>query len=284
MPSALDKRQVQRAFERAAVTYDEAAVVQRHMVDELVDRLQVVTLLPRRILDAGCGTGYALPGLRQRYPDAEILMLDFAPAMLWRVPSGATEGPRLICSDVENLSIAAQSVDLIFSCATPHWCDFDLALAEFSRVLRPDGLLTFATFGPDTLMELRAAWHNVDDNRHVHDFPDMHNVGDALMRYQFSTPVMDVDYLKVTHKEVSTLLRDLKQSGGGNAALDRPRGLLGQRKLSRLKQACEGLRNSNGLLESTYEIVYGHAWAPAQVNLEDGQGVAVPLSRLKRGE
>ena len=284
MPSALDKRQVQRAFERAAVTYDEAAVVQRHMVDELVDRLQVVTLLPRRILDAGCGTGYALPGLRQRYPDAEILMLDFAPAMLWRVPSGATDEPRLICSDVENLSIAAQSVDLIFSCATPHWCDFDLALAEFSRVLRPDGLLTFATFGPDTLMELRAAWHNVDDNRHVHDFPDMHNVGDALMRYQFSTPVMDVDYLKVTHKEVSTLLGDLKQSGGGNAALDRPRGLLGKRKLSRLKRACEGLRNSNGLLESTYEIVYGHAWAPAQVNLEDGQGVAVPLSRLKRGQ
>jgi malonyl-CoA O-methyltransferase len=50
------------------------------------------------------------------------------------------------------------SVDLAVSNLMLQWCDLDLAFAEIRRVLKPDGFVSFTTFGPDTLRELRAAW------------------------------------------------------------------------------------------------------------------------------
>ena len=54
--------------------------------------------------------------------------------------------------------------------------------AEFRRVLRVGGLLTFTTFGPDTLQELRSAFAGVDGGTHTNRFVDMHDIGDALVR------------------------------------------------------------------------------------------------------
>jgi len=70
-------------------------------------------------------------------------------------------------------------------------------------VLRPGGLLTFASFGPDTLMELRRAWAAVDD--HVH-------VGRFITCTTWATPcprrprraVMDVERLVLTYAECGT--------------------------------------------------------------------------------
>ena len=74
MTRGSQKSRLRRSFERAAQAYDGAAAVQRRMADELVDRLSVVRMQPQRILDAGCGSGYAQQGLRERFPDAELLL------------------------------------------------------------------------------------------------------------------------------------------------------------------------------------------------------------------
>ena len=66
------------------------------------------------------------------------------------------------------------------------------------RLLRPGGLLLFTTFGPDTLKELRAAWQAADGGVHVHDFIDMHDLGDALVHQGFAEPVVDTERFAVT--------------------------------------------------------------------------------------
>ena len=279
----LDKRHVRRHFQHAAATYDQAAVVQHYMADELTARLQVVKLAPQRVLDVGCGTGYAYRELTEQYPDAELILLDFASNMFRQGPPLRADQDNPICGDAEVIPIAPHSIDLIYCNAVLHWCRLDLALLEFLRILKPHGLLTFSTFGPDTLTELRTAWGKIDTYVHVHEFPDMHNIGDALVQHQFTTPVMDVDYVKVTHKDLKSVLRDLKQSGTTNAAMCRHRGLMGKGKLSGLEEAMDGFRNDQGLIESTYEIVYGHAWAPAQITLDDATGdIEIPLTQLYR--
>jgi malonyl-CoA O-methyltransferase len=76
------KHLVARSFGKAAAHYDDVPVLQSQTGDELLDRLSLVTLKPKRVLDLGVGTGRNLTLLAKRYPDAQMLALDIAPAML----------------------------------------------------------------------------------------------------------------------------------------------------------------------------------------------------------
>lgn len=284
----LDKKQVRRAFERAADSYDEAAVVQRRMTDELMERLEMIKVAPERVLDIGCGTGYARSLLRRRFPGVHYLGADIAAGMLRRArPWGwwLRRSAGWLCGDVERLPLADRSVDLAFCSAVLQWCDPEAAFTEMHRVLRPDGVLMFATFGPDTLRELREVWAEVDDQVHVHEFIDMHILGDVMVEAGFELPVVDVNYLTVTHRSVMACLRDLKAIGASNAASERSRGLTPRHKLRALAKAYDARRNADGLIETTYEIVYGHAWASALRQSREADGtVSVPLSQLSRRE
>jgi malonyl-CoA O-methyltransferase len=281
---SIDKRSARRSFERAAAAYDQAAVLQREIADRMLERLECVRLDPRVILDLGTGTGYAIDALRRRFRKAHILAVDFAVAMLRfaRHRGSWLNRPRCICADVEALPVADATVDLVVSNATLQWCD-DLpsTFDELQRVLRPGGLLMFTTFGPDTLRELREAWATVDGHTHVSPFVDMHDIGDALMRARFADPVMEAERLTVTYGALADLMSDLKVVGAGNVTAGRPRGLTGRRRLARVEQAYEGHRR-DGRLPASYEVVYGHAWAP-QTRAVPG-GVAIPVSALTRRE
>ena len=58
----LDKQSVRRSFDRAAITYDAAAVLQHEVAERGLERLDLIRHQPACILDAGCGTGNALRG------------------------------------------------------------------------------------------------------------------------------------------------------------------------------------------------------------------------------
>jgi malonyl-CoA O-methyltransferase len=278
----IDKGFARRAFERAAADYDQAAVLQREIARRMEERLDYVRVDPRVVLDLGAGTGYALDALQRRYRKARVIALDFALGMLQlaRRRGSMLRRPRCICADVEALPLAEGCVDLIFSNATLQWCnDLDATFRGLLRVLRPGGLLMFTTFGPDTLRELREAWAAVDGYSHVSPFLDMHDLGDALMRAHFAEPVMDAERLTVTYDTLRALMSDLKMLGTRNATRDRPRGLTSAKRLKALERAYEAHRG-NGRLPASYEVVYGHAWAPRQRRIENG--VAIPVDAIGR--
>jgi malonyl-CoA O-methyltransferase len=279
----LDQQRARRAFERAAPGYDAAALLQREIADRLLERLDYVRLEPKRILDLGAGTGYAVDALQRRYRQARVIALDFAHPMLLRARRRGTwlRRPLCLCAQAERLPLADGAVDLIVSNATFQWCnDLDLAFTQCLRVLRPGGLLMFTTFGPDTLKELRLAWSQVDGYSHVSPFPDMHDVGDALVRARFADPVMDMERLTITYTQLRELMADLKGIGAHNATGQRPRGLTGPRRLAAVQAAYELERQADGRLPASYEVVYGHAWAPEQKPVAGGIGV--PISAIGR--
>jgi malonyl-CoA O-methyltransferase len=291
---AIDKQSVRAAFARAAARYDAAAVLQREIADRLLARLDYMRIAPQRILDLGCGTGYAIGLLRKRYPAAHLVGLDIALAMtamarartLPRLPFGLgrhLSRSRFISADAEALPFADRSFDLVFSNLALQWCDPDAVFRECRRVLRPGGLLLFTTFGPDTLKELRVAWHAVDRDPHVHAFIDMHDLGDALVRARFADPVMDVEPLTLTYADVPGVLRDLKAIGAHNAAAARNATLTGKAHFARFVQAYEAFRRADGRIPASYETVYGHAWTPQAAPASPADGSAViSLSQLRR--
>lgn len=282
--SMLDKSQARTAFERAAHTYDQCAVLQREIANRMLERLELIKCEPRQILDVGCGTGYCTRALQRRYKRARIIGLDIALPMLnaARTKVRWFNRQRFVCADAERLPLADSAVDMIVSNLTLHWCDPDVVLAEFARVLRPQGVLMFTCFGPDTLRELRTAWQAVDERPHVHTFVDLHDLGDALVRAGFAEPVMDAEFFRLTYPNVVSVLRELKALGEHNVNRQRHRGLTGKALYARFKSTYERAANAN-LIPATYEAIYGHAWAPTQASRDQRDGaVVVPLAHLQR--
>jgi malonyl-CoA O-methyltransferase len=265
-----DKRQVRRSFGDAAASYDEAAVLQREVGARMLSRLDLVTLKPTCVLDAGSGTGEISRALRERYRDARLIELDLALPMLQhsRTKRGLLQkimgkSNWAVCSDIESLPLASGSVELVCSNLAIQWLNEpDRAFREFHRVLAPEGLLMFSTFGPDTLLELRKAFAGADDKPHVNRFIDMHDLGDALSRAGFASPVMDVDRIVLTYDDMRDIMRDLKAIGAHNVALGRSRGLMGKGLFAKAEAIYDSFRTA-GRLPATYEVVYGHAWKPA---------------------
>jgi malonyl-CoA O-methyltransferase len=262
--SLIDKRLARRAFEKAADTYDEAAALQNEIGDRLMERLDYIRLQPRRILDLGAGTGMFTSALMKRYRKADVVALDIAKPMLHCVKqrAGWLRKPGCVCGDSESLPFNDDSFDFIFSNLMLQWCtDLEATFVELRRVLSPGGLLMFTTFGPDTLMELRASWEAVDGYTHVNSFIDLHDVGDSLLHTKWAEPVMDSERITVTYRELRGLMQDLKHIGAHNVTSGRPRGLTGKRHLQQLVEAYEPFRE-DGVLPASYEVVYGHAWSP----------------------
>ena len=202
-PHRLDAMEVRRAFERAATTYDDAAVLQREIGARMAERLGFVKLDVSMILDAGCGTGIALGELAARYPDASVFGVDLAYAMtraaqkrcasaapaargllgrlLGSLAPSPGDAPRLICGDIVHLPLRSGAFDLVWSNLTLQWINEpEQAIADVHRVLRVGGLFSFTTFGPDTLKELRAAFAAADDHRWV----VLPGVRDAALAYE----------------------------------------------------------------------------------------------------
>ena len=280
----IDRQAMRAAFEKAAPFYDAAAILQQEVANRLVDRMDLMSMKPVSILDAGSGTGFVSQLIAERFPKAKITALDLAFNMLKQAKNKHTFKQRwnkqfhYVHAEVENLPFADASVELVISGLTMQWCqDLPRVFKEFKRVLAPGGLLMFSSFGPDTLKELRQCWAEVDELAHVNAFADMHDVGDALMQSGFSDPVMDMEMLTVTYKDVKTVMSDLKQIGAHNVMQGRSHNITGKNKLQKMIQAYEQFR-VDGLLPVSHEIVYGHAWIP-EVK-ENESAVVVPFQKF----
>lgn len=298
--STPDKAAIRRAFERAAPSYAAAAGLQKEVARRLDEHLDGVRIAPGRILDAGCGPGIGWPLLKARFPEAKLIGLDLAHAMLIEarrqdpVPGlsqrlagllglGQRGHDAWVCGDIERLPLARDSVDMVWSSLALQWVgDLEGAFRQFQRVLRPEGLLMFSTFGPDTLKELRAAFAEVDGYGHVNRFIDMHDIGDRLLHAGFASPVVEMERLTLTYADLKGVLRDLKEIGAHTVLEGGRRGLMGRQKWQRLEAAYERFRR-DGRLPATYEVIYGHAWAGRKDRLEDGRQVIEFKIREKRG-
>lgn len=287
MTAGLDDREIRRAFARAAPGYDEAAFLQREVADRLLERLEMIRIEPARILDLGCGTGRASEALKQRHRRTQVIGLDLAHTMARRARrrSRWMRPVEAVCGDARRLPLAGNSIDLVFSSLMFQWVgDRRACFDELRRVMRPEGVLLFTTFGPDTLTELRESWAAANGRPHVHDFDDMHHIGDELVQAGFSDPVMDSETLTVTYPDARRLMRDLKAIGAHNASTHRHRGLTGRRRFERVLESYERYR-VDGVLPATWEVVYGHALAPREGQprrTEGGQEAAFSVDSLRR--
>jgi malonyl-CoA O-methyltransferase len=248
----MSKHAVRRSFDRAATSYDAAARLQRRVCQLLFD--QLADPAPARILDAGCGTGYALGLLAGRWPGSRIFAADFAPAMVATAGGG-------ICADIEALPFAAASFDLYWSSLSFQWCDAGRAIAEATRVLAPGGRLAVSSLGPGTLAELREAFAGTDRHRHVLDFPPADTLATACAATGLADVRLDSHTLRFHHGDLAALLRELKALGANQVGSQRRPGLMGRAAWQTVERRYEARRETAGL-PATFEVVLCAASKP----------------------
>ena len=268
--------------------------LRREIAARMRDKLELIKIEPQRVLDAGCGEGADLLQLRDNFPDAHLLGVDASMAMLtagmqkhhavkssvgrllgklFASNLGAGSNPGIACADYSRLPLASNTVDLIWSNLALHWHpQADLVFAEWRRVLRTDGVLTFSCFGPDTLLELRQAFSTIDPFPHTLPFVDMHDFGDMLVNVGLSTPVMNMEKLTLTYESVDKLFADVRALGG-NPLATRKQGLMGKRAYRHLRAELEKTRNQDGRIPLTFEVIYGHAFKPTPQKLASGETI-----------
>lgn len=268
--NSIDKKRAQASFNKASSSYEDSAILQKHVLGEMFTRLKLLKINPESILDLGCGLGNAGPNLKETYKPRDLIYLDFAYNMLKKAEQKNTDHfikvftnktkQQFICADMEAIPLEKNSIDMIWSSLSLQWCnDLDKVFTQIAETLKHNGLFVFSTFGPSTLHELRTSLASFSQYSHVNQFIDMHDIGDALVRCGLSDPVLDVDRYTLTYKEFKGIMYDLKNIGARNALQGRAKGMTGKGFLYQLEKLYEIYR-SDGKLPASYEVVYGHAW------------------------
>lgn len=258
----LNRRHVQQRFERAAATFDDSDFVHALSREQLLSRIQPLIIDAKTVVDLGAATGASQKPLAKRFQGAHVVSIDIAAAMLRRARRKKSWFAKsaYVQASAEALPLAEQSVDVVFANQLLPWADNpDPIFAEVARVLKKGGVFAFASLGPDTLQSLRHAWQQVDDTQHVHRFPDMHDVGDGLVRAGLADPVLDVDRLSISYDSPRKLFTDLSHVGARNALHARHHALFSPSRFKAFELALEK-DAIDGKICVELELVYGHCW------------------------
>ena len=245
---------IRNTFNSASSNYNDNAFLQNEIANRLAEKLKVISIKPQTIIDLGSGTGFLSEKTAKIFPNSNLVCVDFAQQSLLENSQNSK-----VCANAYELPFASNSVDFIVSNLMMQWCpDLTTLFNECFRILKPQGLFLFTTFGPDTLKELKRSWSVVDSSAHVNNFIDMHDIGDQMLQSGFQSPIMEMEKLTLTYEKVVDLMQDLKAIGAQNVT-NRSKALTGKTKFKKMIEMYESYR-SDGKLPATYEVIYGHAW------------------------
>lgn len=250
----IDKKTLQRQFGKAALSYDEHAQMQHEIAELLAAKLPVLSEKNIVAADLGCGTGVGIGLLSKHYPDASLIGIDIASEML-EVSKESYPFAQFLQQDIEKLSLATSSVDLLFSSSAMQWCDAKHALSECYRVLKPGGYLLFSTFLQGTLSGWRELWMN-QQQIDKHQFLTEAAILQELEDVGFSYVSHNADSIVRQFSSFKQAVDSIRALGAGNAVKSKQAGLMGKQKYLRLKSQVERKLHSLGGIELNYETAY----------------------------
>jgi malonyl-CoA O-methyltransferase len=276
-----ETRAARRAFDRAE-SFESSSFIHDETRARLLERLALVRLEPRLAVDVGCATGRGAVGLALRFPAARVLAVDSSERMARAAAAAAGGRFDAVAADAAALPLRSGSVDVLLANLVLPWTRPERLFGEAARVLADGGALLFATLGPDSLQEIRAAFAAVDDRIHVHAAFDMHDLGDLAVAAGLAEPVLDVDRIEVTYADVAGLVRDLRAAGAVNVAGGRRKTLTGRRRWAGFVERLP--RGADGRLAVTVELIFGQAWGRGAVAAREPAGaeIRVPVTRIRR--
>lgn len=183
---------------------------------------------------------------------------------------GAHFGTAKIVSDKETLDLTPASHDLILHAMSLHWANDPVGqLIQCRRALCPDGLFIAASFGGDTLQELRRVLGEAEIavtgglSPRIAPMPELRDLGGLLQRAGFALPVADTATLTVEYRDIWHLMRDLRAMGETNALTARLRRPTRRAVFEHAQNLyARHFAAPSGRLQASFELQVLTGWAP----------------------
>src|SRR3990167_615415 len=246
--------------------YIDTAVIAKEAGEELLTRLDWMTLQPTVMIDIGCKTGMISTKLQERYPQAQLIAMDAAENLLEHAQQHLMSNTSLICADGQKIPLKEHSVDIIFANLFFSWqMDDQALLQEWRRILKPNGVLLFTALGPNTLKEWPELLHAYLIPRLV----DMHDIGDLLVQQVFSDPIVDVNHYTLNYQHSEKLIDELTITD----------------MITRLASESEIKQLTNKRdLSVTFEVIFAHAFMDPFIGVKptDNGLTKIPASSLRQ--
>jgi malonyl-CoA O-methyltransferase len=248
---------------RTPTEFAQLAILDQLVGDDALQRFEWITLQPEVVLDLGCTVGRRIIPLQQRFANAKLIAIDETAAMLNYAATDNPNAAEWICATAENIPLPNSSVDIInMNLVLPWSLAPEKLIQECRRVLKPNGLFSFTSLGPGSLLPLAQL------DLELPNFLDMHDVGDALTRAGFAAPVLDCDYYDFRYRDFDKLTHELLVAG-----------MIAPDQVDLLKQL------PPAPYPLTFEVIFAHAWVPPVVSQKIVNGeVKIPLAAIRRNK
>ena len=212
LKTSLSTKNLERAFSRAAASYDEFSGFHRHIADELMKKAVAQVEDAHHILDIGCGTGYLSGKAKRFFPYSKITGVDFSEGMLAKAQT-RYQGINWTLADAAQLPFEDQSVDLIVSNLSYQWAlDLSKAFTEAHRVLTNEKMMMATLFGFKTCDELFTSLLSTEDFR-FNRLANAQEIEKSLKQAGFKKIQIESQVIGMPFKDLWHLLSWLKAIG-----------------------------------------------------------------------
>ncbi|MEJ6007892.1 biotin synthase [Paucibacter sp. AS339] len=252
----------------------------------MAERLSIIKLQPKQVLQWQGLLGGGGKALLEAYSQAEQVSVEPTPELRSRSQALNKRGWWQALRGAAALKVESPEA-LLPGRAELVWANMCLhaspdpvhTLAAWHQALAVDGFVMFSCLGPDSFKELRPLYAQRGWGRPAPDWWDMHDIGDLMVEAGFADPVMDQERVSLTWADGESLLKDLRALGG-NYAPTRFAACRGRQWRAGLIEALETLRDADGRLRLSLELVYGHAFKP-QPRLRVSPETSVSLDQMR---
>lgn len=255
VPEVFNRKRRRNARDRAYTRAEGADFLSEVMVEEILERLDVVKRVFRRALIIGLPAKKVGDELKSR--GMNVVFAD----------SGSLVAKALggVACDDDRLPFADHSFDLIINIGSLDTInDLPGALVLCRRILVPDGLLLAAVIGAESFPSFKSVIMEAEGDRvsaHIHPQIDVRTAGDLLARAGLTMPVADSDELHLRYSSLDRLISDIRNMGGSNVMAGSgsaiPRDIYNM-----IRSTFAARAGTDGKFSETVTILYLCAWAP----------------------
>ncbi|MFN7835437.1 MAG: methyltransferase domain-containing protein [Burkholderiaceae bacterium] len=257
---------IQTRFSDAAQHYAQHAPVQRQTAQALwtwteqqLTRLGLTA--PERMVDLGCGTGFLSEAMVERFPNARLTAVDWAPGMLmearrhltsqqidWQLDDARSFVPSYIGTDA-----ACQKVDLIASSLCFQW--FDDLPGAVAHCLRYGRQLFFSVLLDGSFSAWRHAHLQAGSTPRLRSLPTLDELNGLGAACQAAACTVETQRFLHLYANGHAFARALKEIGAHTAAAARR-----PAALTRLRPVLQALSEP---VEINYDVAFVHLQAAA---------------------